>query len=530
MRQFFLFFFLLFPTIFPLQATSFEERLSEYIVKPKEGEKPYIGRVVIDDAKNGITQSTWLYVNAAMSYYKKHKPLFIILELNTPGGEVYSSQRICDLLKEIDTQYGIPVIAYIDNWAISAGAMLAYSCRFIVIAKDASMGAAEPVYLGGENKMESAPEKVNSALRSEFFNRAQFYGRNGDIAEAMVDKDVILVKRGNSIIKLTAEDQIQKNGPVIDFVISPKGKLLTLSADKLIEFGVADFLLQPIKLGPLTDSEIGTGSWLFKKSALSQIPFLEKFDDIPVDTFSMDWQTKFLAFLSLPAVTSLLVLGMVVGIYVEIAAHGFGVAGILGLVCFFFLILSSFALEAIHWLEPLLLLFGLFLISLEFFFFPTLGLLGFLGGLFALAGFIGMLLPGLASVQFDGQSVNGAGEFVLSRLGWLSGAIIAALVIIVVLSRFMKPSFGFMKKIVLGDTKMLATGTHEMETKYPVIKVPLKVGQAALSSVTLRPAGRIEVNGIEYDAVSTGSFIEKGSKVTVSQIEGEKIIVEEIQP
>ena len=80
-----------------------------------------------------------------MDYYKKNPPLFLILELNTPGGEVFTAQKISDALKELDTQMDIPVVAYINTWAISAGAMIAYSCRYIAIVNDSSMGAAEPV-------------------------------------------------------------------------------------------------------------------------------------------------------------------------------------------------------------------------------------------------------------------------------------------------------------------------------------------------------------------------------------------------
>ena len=48
--------------------------------------------------------------------------------------------QICDALKELDSQYGIPVIAYIDNWAMSAGALIAYSCRFITVVQDGGYG------------------------------------------------------------------------------------------------------------------------------------------------------------------------------------------------------------------------------------------------------------------------------------------------------------------------------------------------------------------------------------------------------
>lgn len=507
---------------------TFEQRLARFIHAPQAGQEPRIGRILIEDRQNGISQSTWIYVNTALNYYKKTKPICIVLELNTPGGEVFAAQRISDALKELDTQYDIPVIAYINNWAISAGAMLAYSSRFIVIAKDASMGAAEPVYIGEAGKMETASEKVNSALRTDFANRAKFFDRNPFIAEAMVDKDVILVKRGGEIIKLDAEDQIRKDGANPDIVISPKGKLLTLNAEQLIEFGVADMMLPPTKFEQLTEQELSSNLWPLSKSPLSKIPYLQKtFPNAKIDTFEMNWQSKFLAFLASPQITSALFLGMVICFYIEMSAGAFGLAGVVGLLCLFFIVLSSFALEAIHWLEPILLLFGIFLLSLELFFFPTLGILAVIGALFMIAGLFGMMLPGIGSIEFNGETFNAAGEYVLSRLGWLSGSLLIALLFIGVLSRFMVPKFNLMRRIVLGDTALLATGEHEMKSKSIVPQVSLNLGDHAVVSATLRPAGKIVISGQELDAISSGGFIEKGKSVIILRIEGEKIIVEE---
>ena len=110
---------------------------------------------------------------------------------------MFAAQQISDALKELDTQYGIPVVAYINNWAISAGAMLAYSCRYIVVVKDASMGAAAPVIASETGEMKEASEKINSAMRADFAGgRARFFDRNPNIAEGMVDKDLILVPKG----------------------------------------------------------------------------------------------------------------------------------------------------------------------------------------------------------------------------------------------------------------------------------------------------------------------------------------------
>ena len=153
------------------------EQLRAHIHYNHEG-KNTIGHIVIGDKSTPIGQSTWLYVKSCLDYYKKNRPAFIILELNTPGGEVFAAMQISDALKNFDIQEGIPVVAYINNWAISAGAMLAYSCRFIAVVKDASMGAAEPITEGATGQVEAASEKVNSAIRTDFANRAGFFDRN----------------------------------------------------------------------------------------------------------------------------------------------------------------------------------------------------------------------------------------------------------------------------------------------------------------------------------------------------------------
>ncbi len=504
-----------------LQA-SFDDELSKYVHYTKGGPN-HIGRIAITDLQSEISQATWLYVNAALTEYKKTKPACIILELNTPGGEVFAAQRISNALKEMDTQYGIPVVAYINNWAMSAGAMLAYSCRNIVISKDASMGAAEPVTFGAEG-MESAPEKINSALRTDFANLASFYGRNPDIAEAMVDKDVILVERSGKIVKLESEDKIKKS----DTIISPKGKLLTLTAKQLMQFHVADQMLVPQKLEPLSAAEQETESVPLDKTPFSQIGFFQKLNPCSIDTFTMNWQTRFMAFLSSPQIASLLFLGVVVGLYVEISTPGFGVAGVIGLLSLFFIILSSFALEAIHWLEPILFLFGITLVAMEFFFFPTLGILGVFGAIFTLVGLLGMMLPGIGSVSFSGDTLNAAGQYVLERLGWLSLSLLVSVLVIFFLSRYITPKFSLLKRLVLGDTQMLATGEHSMQVKDALPKVSVRIGDLAEVVTTLRPAGRIVLHGVSLDAVSTGSFIERGKKVRVMRVEGERIIVEEV--
>jgi membrane-bound ClpP family serine protease len=474
-----------------------------------------VGYIKIE-GQSGINQGTWLYVYKALERYKEIKPAFIIVELNTPGGEVFAAQKISNALKEFDTQFDIPVVAFINNWAISAGAMIAYSSRFITIVKDASMGAAEPLQLTAGTEAQTASEKVNSAIRTDFANRASFFDRNPNIAEAMVDKDVILVKRAGNVIKVSDEDKIETT----DEVISPKGKLLTLSAKEMMELGVADILLNPAKLSPITEKETTEGHWPFDKTLLSTYAFFKEIPNAEVDAYTMDLKTRFFQFLMKPMVSSILFLGLMLGAYMELSTPGFGFPGSIAVVCLFLIILSSFALEIGGWLELILLGAGLTLFLIDLFFIPTFGLLGIAGIIAFIVGLVGLMVPGLEdfNFSFDTGSFNEVGLQVLERLAWLSGTLVVGLIIIAFLAKYAMPAFKPFQRLV-------SYGEQEGFTAGEAFDTLPSIGATGKVIAPLRPSGKIFIDNQTLDANSLGSFIEKGEEVIVERIEGSRIFV-----
>lgn len=496
-------------------------RLVEHI-HPDMSRPVTVGHIAIADHDAGINQGTWLMVKSALDIYKVTKPAFIILELNTPGGEVFAAQQISDALKDMDTQYKIPIVAYINNWAISAGAMLAYSCRFIVIARDAAMGAAEPVLQSSEGTMVAASEKVNSALRADFANRASFFGRDPLIAEAMVDKDIILVKRHGKIVKLDSDSEIRKGGDDPDVVINAKGKLLTLKASELISLGVADMVLEPISLPPITHAQLYHGKWPASEMALFHQPFFDKFADATIDSYRPDWRVQFFTFLAKPMVSSLLFLGLFLGFYIEMNHPGLGLPGGIAVLCLFLIMLSSFALEAANWLEMIFIVVGLVLVGVELFVLPTFGIAGFVGLVMVIGGLFALVLPGIGSVSFDYDSNtwNAAGDVVFERLAWLCGSLVLSLIIIVILARYVMPRVASKSRFVLNDDQ-------EGYIAGPDPKTLPQPGSKGIVAATLRPSGRVIVNDVGYDAVSEGGFIEQGTPIIVLRLEGSKIVVTE---
>lgn len=507
----------------PVSSQSLEEKFQKAIHFNAEGPN-VIGYFYVGGHDTSISEATWLYIKQGLEFYKKQHPLLIILELDTPGGEVFAAQKISDALKEMDTQFNIPVVVFINNWAISAGAMLAYSSRFITVVKDGSMGAAEPVLAGEGGKVEAASEKVNSAIRADFANRAHFFDRNPLLAEAMVDKDLILVLRHGEILRLENESQIRLTGPHPDQVISAKGKLLTLNAEQMLSYGVADLLLPPAQMPAITPTEKKAGEWPASKMLLFQSQPFASIPEATIKAYQMDWKTQFFVFLATPLVSSLLFMGLIIGAYMEMSNPGLSLPGFLAGVCLFLIALSSFSLEIANWLELILLLTGLLIILVELFVLPTFGLLGGVGILLFFAGLFGMLLPNLNSIQFEynTQTFNAAGEYFFKRLAWLCGTLILSLGMIVLLARYVLPHFSAFNRFVLAGheqdaSKGFIAGDNPADLPSP--------GTQATVLATLRPSGKIIVHEHIYEAVSTGEWIERDEHVIVERLEGSVIFV-----
>ncbi len=81
----------------------------------------------------------------------------VYLDIDTPGGRIDAAERIVDAV----TTSAVPVYAYVNPRAYSAGALIALSAKRIYMRPGAVIGAATPV--DGEGT--KASEKMVSAMR-----------------------------------------------------------------------------------------------------------------------------------------------------------------------------------------------------------------------------------------------------------------------------------------------------------------------------------------------------------------------------
>ncbi len=454
----------------------------------------------------GIDNSTYLQVKYALESFRKEKVKFVLLDLNTPGGEVFAALRISEELKKMDREYQIPIIAFVDNWAISAGALLAYSCRYIGAVSEASMGAAEPVIVSSEGKMETASEKMVSALRTEFATAASLYGRNPLIAEAMVDKDVVLVLRKDKIVQLLDNSQIITKGSHPDVVINAKGKLLTLGSQQMQEFGIADFIV------PEMTRE---GSTFLAGEKLAQVSF---FKDVSITWVSYDnWKIKFFAILSNPIVSSLLMMGLMLGFYSTVQSQVIGFSSLLCVFCLALILLSSFATALIHWLEVVAVFLGIILVLGDVFLLSGFSVLGALGLFIFLFGIVAILLPPLQGFSWNpGQWGIQMSEWVYRLSLFLSVILLFFGLVLPIISMFLRKTPSF-KRLVLAQ----AEGPVEDSPVLPTI------GSEGFCFSSLRPFGKVQIGDTLYEAQTEGEFIPSGTDVEIVAYKNKTLLVKE---
>jgi len=179
-------------------------------------------------------------------------PLFILIEIDSPGGDASLMKRICYSISKL--KY-CPTVAFVSGGkyggAYSAGAAIAFACDDIYMADNTVIGALTPyVSLSSVGKIdmktlygETVGEKFMSAFRAYIAALAEQGDRSGLLAKAMVDKDIAVQEfsfAGKSSFE--SPENIDPNQPVIN-TWSKKGTLLTLTALEAVQCGMADAVI-----------------------------------------------------------------------------------------------------------------------------------------------------------------------------------------------------------------------------------------------------------------------------------------------
>ncbi len=283
------------------------------------------GGVFVVPVKGDIDDGTYMFIKRALEEAEQGKAAALIIDIDTYGGLVDASNKIRDEILESS----VKTIAFVNQKAWSAGALIAISCTELRMQSASSIGAAET---------RPAEEKYISAYRQQFESTAEVRGKDPDIAGAMVDSDI------------TVEG------------ISEKGKILTLGAADAERIGFAD----------------GVHAGIEELIAAAGLEGLERID------IAMNNSERLGQFLTSPVASELLLVLGVVGLIVEAFMPGFGIFGGIGVVSFALFFYGRLITGMAGFEIVVLFVVGLALLIIELFI-PGFGVLGVSGliGIFA---------------------------------------------------------------------------------------------------------------------------------------------------
>jgi ATP-dependent protease ClpP protease subunit len=184
----------------------------------------------------------------ALSQTAAQGPLFIVLQIDTPGGRVDYARRICAAITQIQH---CPIYAFANGGAyggaLSAGAAVAFACDKVYMASASSIGAASTVALVPDGPADfeelygkTVAEKVNSAWRAYLASLAEQNRRPGLLAGAMVDKNLEVIEVKDKENRVFIDPVDRKPQQQLVHTWSKKGSLLTLTAEQAVNCGIAD--------------------------------------------------------------------------------------------------------------------------------------------------------------------------------------------------------------------------------------------------------------------------------------------------
>ena len=412
------------------------------------------------------------YIKRVIKEAEDSKIKAIVFEINTFGGRVDAATQIKDAILSSKVQ----TIGFINRRAISAGALISLSCEKIYMTGGGLIGAATAVDMSGKK----GSEKVISFMREEMASTAEQRGRNKKIARGMVDEELSfthLVLNQDSIL-------------VNDIEGRKEGKLISLTTDQALKYQMADGVAENME------------------SVLDSLGY----EDFQIIEKGENWSEDIVRFLTNPVVASLLTTFGFLGILFELQSPGWGIPGFVGLTCLILSLSASYIAQLATMSDLLFVFAGIGMVLLEILVIPGFGIIGIGGFGLMMYGLYLLLLPDIpVGDEIVGQAMDG---FFIGIVGGIIGIVL--LIKLMIKTKFWKQltSPGLQKK---ADGFSNSFGWESFK------------GKEGIADTNLHPSGWIQLEDERIFVVSEGDFIEKGEKITVLSVDGNRVVVRKLK-
>ncbi len=431
------------------------------------------GPVIVVPIRTEISSAQFFFLRRALKDAERRHASALVLDMDTYGGEVKAAIDSMDALMK--TQ--VPTFTFINDKAISAGSMIALATQKIYMAPTAVIGAAAPVMSGGEDLSKTMTDKVVSMLSAKVRAASQKNGHNAEIAEAFINKE--------------------KEIKIGDIVIDRADSLLTLSAEEAATF----YNGKPL----LAEAVVGTIEELLQRAGITGK--IERLEPTGFEQLAF-WIT---------ALSPLLLLGGIIGSYIEFKTPGFGVPGIIGLTCFALFFAGHFVAGLAGWEVVACFAIGVALVIGELFLHPGTVIPGLVGALMMFGALVWAMID-----RYPSQPLMPTEDMLLRPMINLGIAVLGSGALIAVLVNYL-PASPLYRRIALVSSLPGGDGNAVPEAARGV-----HTGMTGSAKTMLRPSGKADFGGHPVDVVTEGGFIEVGATVRIVLVEGARVVVEAV--
>ncbi|VGO14146.1 hypothetical protein PDESU_02705 [Pontiella desulfatans] len=399
----------------------------------------------------------------------------IILDMDTPGGRVDAAVAIIDEL----TRANIPLYTFVGREAISGGAFIALATPNIYMAPGTLIGDITPIIMGMSGGVQDLPaaekEKMTSYVAAQVRSAAEKGGYDPLLAEAMVRAE-IEYKIGDQVIS--------KAGNVLTLTNTEAEQLVGDEQRPLFSKGTVEDIDEMLETIGLKGAE--------KKTL--EVTAAEKLARL------------------IAAIAPILMMIGLGGIWLEFKTPGFGIFGIAGILCLL-LFFAGHHIAGLSGMEDVVLfMLGVILLGIEIFVTPGFGVMGFSGLLLIFVSFISAMserMPGKwRPIDFSPETFSI--PFLKVMLSFLG-----AFALVVTAGKFL-PKTRIFQTLTLDA---VVPDVDEDETL---------LGLEGVAHSDLRPGGSAYFGERKIDVVTHGDYIQRQTPVRITEVHGNRIVVEDI--
>jgi membrane-bound serine protease (ClpP class) len=178
--------------------------------------------------------------------------------------------------------------------------------------------------------------------------------------------------------------------------------------------------------------------------------------------------------------------------------------------------------------EVALFVLGILLLLIEFLVLPGFGIAGFSGIVCIFAGLFGMLIKNPPDKLPWPQDAIAWSDFTWGVVG-LSVGFVGFIVLAWVLSKYL-PRIQFLSGLILAPAVPRQSGEIPLSMTTPPESKTVSVNMGETGEVVsiLRPTGKAKFGDAIVDVVAEAEFLDKGTKVEIIEIHGNRVVVKAV--